>query len=108
MSSPVPPSEQEQVLVAVVRTGGIAGVRRQWQVDPPHDELPRWIALIERCPWEETPDDGGVADRFVWTIRVRTPDVERERDVRDGDLAGPWRALVDAVREYGAADARGR
>jgi len=87
-----------RVVIAVVRTGGIAGIRRRWRVEPDPDDASQWIALIERCPWDDEGADDSGADRFVWTIRARTPSEKRERDLPDSQLSGPWRELVDAVR----------
>lgn len=87
------------VVVLVVRSGGIAGMKRRWQVaPPPADERP-WVELIERCPWNApapAPDAG--ADRFIWSIRARTPDAERSRELPESAVTGVWRELVDAVR----------
>ncbi|KQR40529.1 protealysin inhibitor emfourin [Microbacterium sp. Leaf159] len=93
-----PPPTDAQVVIAVVRTGGIAGIRRQWRVEPDPAESLDWIAMIESCPWDADADDATGADRFVWLIRVRTPSEKRERELPDSELAGPWRQLVDAVR----------
>lgn len=93
-----PPDHSPQLVVVIVRTGGIAGIRRQWQVKPPLDETPQWVALIERCPWDAPDQELRGADRYVWSIRAQTPADRRERDVPDHDLAGPWRELVEAVR----------
>lgn len=92
-----PARNAARVVIAVVRTGGIAGIRRRWRVEPDPDEAGDWIALIERCPWDEAPGGSG-ADRFVWSIRVRTPSERREQELPDDALDGPWRELVDAVR----------
>jgi hypothetical protein len=88
----------DRLFVAVVRTGGIAGIRRQWRVTPADDDAERWVELVESCPWDasEAPDAG--VDRYVWTIRARIPGHECVRKIPDGQLAGPWRELVDAVR----------
>jgi len=101
MSDATPRSEQDdsRVLIAVVRTGGIAGIRRHWQVEPAHDEVSHWIELIDRCPWEAPCPDSRGADRYIWSIRARTPEASRERDLPESALDGPWRRLVDAVRE---------
>ncbi|KQQ66791.1 protealysin inhibitor emfourin [Microbacterium sp. Leaf320] len=93
-----PPPTDAQVVIAVVRTGGIAGIRRQWRVEPDPAESSDWIAMIESCPWDADADDTTGADRFVWLIRVRTPSEKRERELPDSALDGPWRQLVDAVR----------
>lgn len=97
MSESLPPTDTH-VVIAVVRTGGIAGIRRQWRVEAEPDEAGEWIDLIDGCPWDEETDAGTGADRYVWSIRARTPSERRERDVPDSALDGPWRTLVEAVR----------
>ncbi|WP_455904085.1 protealysin inhibitor emfourin [Microbacterium sp.] len=98
--SPAP--TDPQVVIAVVRTGGIAGIRRKWQVEPDPAETHHWIAMVDSCPWDADSDTDSGADRFVWLIRARTPSEERERELPDSALDGPWRELVDAVREASA------
>ena len=93
------PDDDDRVAVAVVRSGGIAGIRRRWQVEPPHPETRVWIALIERCPRDAPHQTDPGADRYVWSIRVRMPQGQRERELADSELQGAWRELVDAVRE---------
>jgi hypothetical protein len=98
-----PPPTDAHVVIAVVRTGGIAGIRRQWRVEAESDDAAvEWIDLIDRCPWDQETDAGAGADRFVWSIRARTPSERRERELPDTALDGPWLALVDAVREASA------
>lgn len=87
------------VVIAVVRTGGIAGIRRRWRVEAEPAAADEWITLIDRCPWDDDADATTGADRFVWSIQARTPAVRRERELPDSALAGPWLALVQAVRE---------
>lgn len=100
MSESPPPSDADaRVVIAVVRMGGIAGIRRQWRIEAEPTEADHWIALIDSCPWDDEPDAERGADRFVWRIRARTPDERRERELPDSVLDGPWRALVDAVRD---------
>lgn len=96
---------EPEVVIAVVRSGGIAGVSRRWRVQPEPADAPDWIALIDQCPWDSdgrnaTPG----ADRFVWSIRARTPAERRERELSDAELDGPWLALVTAVREASHAE----
>lgn len=105
MSESPPPTDgtaASQVAIVVVRTGGIAGIRRQWQVEPDPDDARAWIDMVDDCPWDDDADAGGGADRFMWLIRVRTPEERRERELPDSALDGPWRALVDAVRAASA------
>lgn len=107
------------VEVAVKRTGGFAGLSRQWRAEPPAEEASDWVALIARCPWdaastpsrhaparrEAEPRPG--ADRFVWWIQARCgEDDEREAELPDDEVTGAWRDLVDAVRDWSRA-ARG-
>lgn len=99
MSEARPPeSDDAQVVIAVARTGGIAGIRRRWRVEAPREEAGDWIALIDSCPWDAPAADGIGADRFVWSIRVRTPSERHAQELPDAALDGPWRELVDAVR----------
>lgn len=99
-----PPPTDLRVVIAVVRSGGIAGIRRQWRVEAEVPDADDWISLIDSCPWDqETPSAAG-ADRFVWIIRARTPTEQRERELSDSEVDGPWRALVDAVREASKRD----
>ena len=101
MDDPAP--RDDTVTVVVVRTGGIAGRRRRWQVDAADEDAGTWVMLIEQCPWDEPCESHDGADRFVWSIRVRTPDAQHERDLPDAALDGPWRTLVDAVRTASAS-----
>lgn len=96
--------DDDRIVVAVVRTGGVAGIRRRWRVEPPRPEAEMWIAMIDRCPWDALPRTDPGADRYVWSIEVRMPKVQRERELADSELQGAWRELVDAVRN---ADAGG-
>lgn len=102
----------------MLRTGGFAGLRREWRAEPPAEDAPRWIVLIDECPWDgqdaptptptptptqaptsrHTPSRG--ADRFVWSIHAASGGAARRARVTDGDLQGPWRELVDEVRRF--------
>lgn len=91
------------VTITVVRTGGFAGLRRQWVAVPPAAEAPRWIALIDGCPWDDTGDAdaaNGGADRFVWLIDARTGGARHEMTLPETRLTGPWRQLVDEVQAF--------
>jgi hypothetical protein len=105
----------QPVEVAVKRTGGFAGMTKQWRAEPPADEASVWIDLIAQCPWD-APDslaaepargeseDGrppAGADRFTWWIHARCgEDEEREAELPDAALVGAWRELVEAVRAW--------
>ena len=110
-----PPRQDDEfvaVAVTVTRTGGIAGMRRTWRAQPDAAQVPRWIALIDGCPWDAAdpahaiPPSG--ADRFVWHVDARCGEAAREAALADPDVQGPWRDLIDAVRaaQTGAAPPR--
>ena len=82
-----------QLSVTVVRTGGIAGGRREWAASGPREE---WLPLVEACPWHSAPADPASRDRFVYRITVSAP--RRRATVPEGALTGPWKTLVDRVR----------
>lgn len=88
--------------VGVARTGGIAGIRREWTATPPPDQTDAWAELIARCPWgiSATTGAAGGADRFVWSIRARCEGDVRRAELGDAEMTGAWRDLVDAVREW--------
>ncbi|MFT3798520.1 protealysin inhibitor emfourin [Microbacterium sp.] len=105
------PLVEPEVEVTVTRTGGFAGLRREWHAEPPASDAAEWVELIADCPWEETapepshePSPG--ADLFVWRIRARCATtagtVRHDAELHDPHVAGPWRTLIDAVRD--AAD----
>ena len=81
------PGGEKAIVVEVIRTGGLAGLRREWRAAPPPDATRRWVILIERCPWDaaDAADPKG-ADRFQWFIRAR---------------AGAERRILSAARAGG-------
>lgn len=90
---------EPSVAVAVIRTGGFAGLRREWRAEPPADEADHWVGLIERCPWDAADAfDPTSADRFQWCIRAQTGVRRHEAELADRAVTGPWRDLVDEVR----------
>jgi hypothetical protein len=91
------------VIVTVTRSGGIAGIRRSWRAQAEEDAASPWIARIKECPWDAVersrPAQG--ADRFVWDVNARCGEEARRAELADSDVRGPWRELIDAVREEG-------
>jgi len=81
-------------VISVVRTGGFAGLRREWTVEIDDGEWPDWQRLVDACPWDSVPDDPA-PDRFVYLISV-PPHSARVPERR---LTGPWRELADRVRD---------
>ncbi|MDE0547259.1 protealysin inhibitor emfourin [Microbacterium sp. C7(2022)] len=92
------------VAVDVRRTGGFAGLTRQWSVTAGSDSATHWTALIDACPWpdaELTADTSLVdgADRFMWHVRAQHPLCDERQAVLPEDaVTGPWAALINAVR----------
>jgi hypothetical protein len=107
-------SAAQPVEVAVKRTGGFAGLTKQWRAEPAPAEASVWIDLIAQCPWDAPSAPGEAArghgtdgrpptgaDTFTWRIHARCGDEdEREAELPDDALVGAWRDLVDAVREW--------
>lgn len=100
------PGEGATVAVTVVRSGGFAGLRRQWDVEADARDADRWVALVEACPWDEcTSGDraAGGADRFAYRIIARVPGATRRADLAEAEVSGPWCTLIDAVHEASTA-----
>jgi hypothetical protein len=83
-------------VITVARTGGFAGVRREWtvEVSAPQD-AERWRPIVEACPWDHTDDATTAPDGFVYDLRV----ADHAAVVAERELDGPWRQLVDEVRQ---------
>ena len=90
--------------VIVSRSGGLAGLRLTWEVRV--DEQPDaedWYLLIEEIPWSQPPPVPPEPDRFVYRIRC----APHEATLAERQLVGPWRELVDRVRDASEPE-RGR
>ncbi|MEQ6896822.1 protealysin inhibitor emfourin [Microbacterium sp. KR10-403] len=104
--------------ITVVRTGGFAGLRREWSVQPPEPAREHWIMLIRQCPWNDVDAAAPPGpDRFTWHIQAQLGTDDRRADVPETQLHGPWRDLVAEVQSFeqeregngpGAADDPGR
>ncbi|MBM7828915.1 protealysin inhibitor emfourin [Microbacterium aurum] len=92
------------VAVTVSRSGGIAGMTRRWAVQSQSaEDAAQWRALVEACPWDECDSARPTgADRFAWSVRATLPDASRHADLTEDQASGPWRTLIDAVREAAA------
>jgi len=81
-------------VITVVRSGGFAGMRREWSIEvTAQTEAERWRPIVEACPWDDVTGDP-VADGFVYDFRV----ADHEAVVAERELDGPWRLLADEVR----------
>lgn len=86
--------------VIVSRTGGFAGLRVTWRVRV--EEQPdraEWRQLVESLPWDDAPTADPEPDRYVYRIRCDP----HEAVLPERRLEGPWRILVERVRERAAA-----
>lgn len=106
-----------ELRITVARSGGVAGMSPKWRIEASEEnDVDSWLSLVESCPWDapdpadgsgESGADGGGAsgaDRFVYTIRVLVdapdePEVEHGARVPEQHLDGPWRDLVDRVKD---------
>lgn len=85
--------------ITVVRTGGVAGIRREWTVVVEQQpDAASWRELLEHVPWEAPPAQDGRPDRYVYLIRSAQYEVQ----LGESALDGPWRELVERVRDAGA------
>ncbi len=82
--------------VIVQRSGGLAGLRVTWRVRV--DEQPdaeAWVLLLDELPWREARGAVPEPDRYVYRIACPPHEVE----LAERQVTGPWRRLVDRVRE---------
>lgn len=82
--------------ITVARSGGIAGLTREWVVRVEEQGDPdSWFRLVEQLPWQEPHRSAPQPDRYVYRIGVS----RRRITLPEQDLTGPWRQLVDRVRD---------
>jgi hypothetical protein len=88
-------SDDPVLVVRVIRSGGFAGLTRQWSVEAATDDEARsWWPLVEACPWDAQPD-GRHPDGFVYEVTAN----DRRAELPEQQVDGPWRDLVEAVRD---------
>lgn len=91
------------VRITVTRTGGFAGLRRTWTAEADADGAAPWLSLIDGCDWDAASSLNDLvptgADRYIWVLDARWHDTAREAALTEPDVTGPWRDLVDAVRD---------
>lgn len=86
--------------ITVARTGGFAGLKREWSVSSALDDEDELMRLVEACPWHEPPrPDPEARDRFVYLITVRAPRSRRSATVPESSMTGPWKTLVLRVTD---------
>ncbi|KQR89199.1 protealysin inhibitor emfourin [Microbacterium sp. Leaf179] len=102
-------ANDERFAVVVVRSGGLAGLQKQWRAEPDPARLAQWRELVENCPWDAAPSASSGADRYQWRIEVHRGDIAVRRvRLGDGQVDGPWRTLVDEVRRAAPSTPRRR
>jgi len=82
--------------ITVTRTGGFAGLTSTWSIvvdDQPDSDS--WRDLVESLPWHDRPRSAPQPDRYLYRIQCS----RRRVTVPEQALEGPWRELVDRVRD---------
>ena len=80
--------------LVVVRSGGIAGMRRTWSSEVSSKEAEeRWLPLLQDPP--STDAHGSMPDRFTYEISVGKAAVT----IPEESLQGRWQELVDRARK---------
>jgi hypothetical protein len=81
-------------VISVVRSGGFAGLRREWSIEVTAvEEAERWHPIIDACPWDDD-EASGNPDGFVYALRA----ADNSAVIPENRLEGPWRQLVDEVQ----------
>lgn len=94
----------DRLSVAVIRSGGVAAVRREWRATAEGQHAAELQALVESIPWESIPVHPAAPDRFVWSITVTGSGARRRVTVPETVLDGALRELVAAVQRLGDAE----
>ena len=87
--------------VIVSRSGGITGIRVTWQVRVDvQPDVAWWQTLIDGLPWDEVEVSEPNPDRYVYRIRCAPHEVV----LAEPQVQGPWRELVERVKEVNDRD----
>ncbi|WP_411700698.1 protealysin inhibitor emfourin [Conyzicola sp.] len=99
-------SRPDSWAIIVVRTGGFAGLRREWRTGTADAPDVDWATLIGACPWKDAvkPADPRARDQFVWRLEASGRARAYRATLSDGQLTGAWRSLVDEVRRARRGD----
>ena len=84
--------------ILVVRSGGFAGLTREWRVSSTDHPEVDWVRLVEACPWEAAVSPDRARDQFVWRIEARARVRKCRATLPDSRVSGAWRSLVDEVK----------
>lgn len=91
----------ETVTVTIVRTGGVAGLRREWTATASGSDADAVRALVDSDAWVTVSVDPGSRDRFVWSIVVTGAGRRRTVKVPEARLDGALQELVSRVQQDG-------
>lgn len=90
----VRPIGEPPFTIRVARSGGFAGIKREWSIEVTESEqAQRWVRLIEACPWTDAGGDPH-PDGFIYAFHA----ADLEAVVPEQRLDGPWRTLADEVQ----------
>ena len=93
-----------ELTITVARSGGFAGLTREWSVSSAIDDAGELLALVDACPWRSIHPDRVSRDRFVYLITVRAPRRRRTASLPEASLTGPWKSLVQRVQQQRQAE----
>ncbi|MGZ0711368.1 protealysin inhibitor emfourin (plasmid) [Coraliomargarita sp. W4R53] len=105
--SEAPSANTTGVEVVVTRSGGFAGLGREWLARATDQDALELIKLVEGCPWpdrqlsvEDAPATVG-ADRFAWVVHARCGEAPPQQvSLTEDAVTDAWRRLIDAVRSW--------
>ncbi|MEO6504711.1 MAG: protealysin inhibitor emfourin [Terrimesophilobacter sp.] len=81
--------------ITVVRSGGILGTPRQWEVIVDDQDDPEsWLMLVRELPWHEAQQAPAAPDRYVYRISC----ARRKVTLPEQQVVGRWRELVERVQ----------
>lgn len=83
--------------VSVVRTGGFAGLRREWRVTSASRPEVDWRPLVEACEWDAPVRSQQARDGFMWRIQASGPSCDCAATVAEPGVTAEWRELINAV-----------
>lgn len=85
--------------IVVSRSGGFAGLTRTWSVEvSPSEAEERWLPLLEQA--EPPAVEDVERDRYVYHIAVGY----REVTVAESAVQGPWKDLLEWVKEASSGE----
>ncbi|MCW4386740.1 hypothetical protein OH146_13245 [Salinibacterium sp. SYSU T00001] len=86
--------------ITVRRTGGMAGISREWSATVDAEEE-GWRELLDRLPRDAAQGGADGADRFIYLVVCASdPETDEWRcEIPERNFTGPWQELLDRVRD---------